>query len=196
MCIKIQDKPVLYTENLKKSKSVLYYFICPECAWCLTRGLKTLSLKTRKQRFNTPLKNFSAIQIEYLTNIDNYNHIRIIAEKKIVKWTIGLGVGRCKRLPEKPDTAELAITIVDKYQNRGLGTKLIALLSILSLERDITKFCAHVNKENTAMINLLENFYGKVTSQDYNDAVYEIDLNKAKEIADKVLNKKNYNQPI
>jgi RimJ/RimL family protein N-acetyltransferase len=177
MCIKIKDKPLLHTHYSKSNDMEIYfYFVGPECAQCLKRGLRALSYKSRKQRFNTPIKKFSKNMLNYLTNIDNEDHIGIIAETRKKRMTLGLGVCRCKRIPEYPDTAELAVTIVDKYQNMGIGTMLTKLLSKIAREKDITKFHAHVNKDNIPMIKLIEKFSSTIIRSNYNEILYEIDL--------------------
>jgi len=40
----------------------------------------------------------------------------------------GIGVARFVRLEQDPGVAEFAITVIDEYQNRGLGTLLLKLL--------------------------------------------------------------------
>jgi acetyltransferase len=177
MCFRIKDKPRLNYKHFQDDIQIFYYFIGPECAPCIKTAFRSLSFKSRKMRFNSPVKRLSKQTLDYLTNIDNRDHIGIIAEIQKGRRKIGLGVGRCKRIPEKRDTAELAVTVVDKYQNKGIGTGLTAVLSKIAMEQGIRRFHAHVNRENISIIKLIEKFKGRIIYQDYNEALYEIELN-------------------
>ena len=53
-------------------------------------------------------------------------------------------------------TAELALLVRDDYQNRGVGTELLARLIYLARRRGIVGFTAEVLVENWPMLHLIE----------------------------------------
>ena len=67
----------------------------------------------------------------------------------------GLGVARYVRLPHEPTVAEVAITVVDSHQGRGLGTMLLGVITRSAVDNGIETFVAHVLGGNVAMLNLL-----------------------------------------
>jgi RimJ/RimL family protein N-acetyltransferase len=68
----------------------------------------------------------------------------------------GLGVARWVRLRDEPEVAEPAITVIDDYQGRGLGTLLLGLLAAAARAGGIERFRAYVLEENEPMKALLE----------------------------------------
>src|ERR1700722_12655172 len=75
-------------------------------------------------------------------------------------------VGECRyiRLSDRPDTADLAVTVVDAWQGRGLGSVLLARLSARALKAGIVYFSAEVLAENRSMLTLLPRL-GRVESE-------------------------------
>jgi GNAT superfamily N-acetyltransferase len=67
----------------------------------------------------------------------------------------GAGVARYIRSAEQPDTAEAAVTVLDAYQGRGIGTVLLEVLTLAALERGITRFTGTVLRDNARMLTVL-----------------------------------------
>ena len=57
--------------------------------------------------------------------------------------------------------AEIAVTVIDDWQGRGLGTELLARLSERACQEGIRRFTAAVAADNAAMAGLLRNFGGR-----------------------------------
>jgi len=68
----------------------------------------------------------------------------------------GVGVARFVRLAERPDTAEAAVTVIDDWQGRGVGTILLGLLAERARAEGIVRFTALLLAENRDMLELLE----------------------------------------
>ena len=67
----------------------------------------------------------------------------------------GIGVGRYIRLKDDPEVAEVAITVVDAYQGKGLGTLLLGMLAATARVAGVRKFRAYVLEDNLPMRTLL-----------------------------------------
>ena len=67
---------------------------------------------------------------------------------------VGVGVARFVRLDDR-QAAELAVTVIDAYQGRGLGTLLLEAVAAEAVRHGITRFEGDVLIGNTAMRTLL-----------------------------------------
>ena len=77
---------------------------------------------------------------------------------------------------EDPQAAEIAVTIVDDWQGRGLGTELLARLSGRARSEGIHRFTALVADDNTAMAGLLRNMSANLVGRSPGTVEYEITL--------------------
>jgi hypothetical protein len=59
------------------------------------------------------------------------------------------------RDPARPDAAELAVTVIDDWQGRGVGTLLTEGISMRAREEGITTFTALMLADNQEMMDLL-----------------------------------------
>ena len=59
------------------------------------------------------------------------------------------------RSREQPEHAEIAITIADSWQGRGLGSALLRRLVQRAREENITRFTADIMADNRAMLALI-----------------------------------------
>ena len=65
-----------------------------------------------------------------------------------------IGVARYIRMAEKTSSAEVAVTVVDSHQQRGLGTLLLAYLACRAIGNDIEEFFAVVLADNYRMLEV------------------------------------------
>lgn len=128
----------------------------PEDKDRLQRGLKLLSPRARYLRFNAHIDRLTAEQLRYLTEVDYSDHMAWVALDQDDPDGPGMGVARYIRLKDEPTVAEAAITVIDRYQGRGLGTVLLAVLGKSALEAGVTTFRNYVVASNDAMLELFE----------------------------------------
>lgn len=83
--------------------------------------------ESRYRRFFTGVKELSAAELDHLADVDHSDHEAIIA----VDPASGdvLGVARYVRSTDDPEAAELAVTVIDDWQGRGLGRALLTALT-------------------------------------------------------------------
>ena len=140
----------------------------------LVRGFEKLSMDSRRYRFLTPLRKLTDYQLKSLIEVDNPNHVAI-GVKDIGRWgKPGIGVARFVRLESEPLIAEFAITVIDAYQNRGLGTLLLEILMTLAHDRGIEVLRGFLLADNMAVIRLLERFGARIKRESWN--VFQADL--------------------
>ena len=116
-----------------------------------------LSPESRYRRFFAPLQVIPEHLLDYLTAIDYVDHFAWAALAGGADpdgSPIGVGVSRYVRLDD-PEAAEMAVTVVDDWQGRGLGRILLDALVLEALENGITRFEGDVLSENRPMQELL-----------------------------------------
>ena len=119
----------------------------------LRAGFEQLSQESRHQRFLAGMPRLSDSMVAYLTDVDHHDHEALIALDP--ETGAATGVARYVRLDE-PDLAEAAVTVIDAWQGRGLGTALLELLADRARDEGVRRFKALVLADNRPMLDLLE----------------------------------------
>src|SRR5450755_29227 len=128
--------------------------IAPEDKPLLAASFERLSEESRYRRFLTAKSELSAAELAYLVDVDHSDHEAIVA----IDPTSGemLGVARYVRLRDDPEIAEIAVTVADDWQGRGLGRALLDRLTYRARREGVRRFSALVQGENQASLRLLE----------------------------------------
>ena len=145
----------------------------------LADGFARLSARSRQQRFLSPKHSLSAAELRFLTEVDHHDHEAIGALSPADGR--GVGIARYIRDPGDPEAAEIAVTIADDWQGRGLGTELLARLSERARQEGICRFTATIAYGNAAMATLLQNMGAELAGHDHGTADYVVDLDRTGE---------------
>jgi len=145
---------------LRDGSQVLIRQIGPADTDLLADAFTRLSPRSRRLRFLGPKKALTAAELRYLTHIDHDHHEAIGALHR--SDGRGLGVARYIRSTDDPLDAECAVTVVDAWHRRGLGTELLARLADRARRAGIRRFTGLVASDNVAMVNLLLNLRAEV----------------------------------
>jgi RimJ/RimL family protein N-acetyltransferase len=159
---------------LHDGSKVLIRPVQPADAPLLADGFARLSDKSRRMRFLARKDRLSAAELRYFTDIDHHNHEALGALDQADGR--GVGVARWVRDAEDPHAAEIAVTIVDDWQGRGLGTELLTRLSGRARSEGICRFTALVAEDNMAMAGLLRNMSANLVGRSPGTVEYEIAL--------------------
>jgi len=120
-------------------------------------GFARLSRESRYYRFLSHKAKLSASDLRYLTEIDGHDHFAICALRRHPNGREeGIGVARFVRLPDRPDAAEVAITVIDAWQRRGVGALLCDRMVAAARQRGIRILRSEVHEKNIAIRRLLE----------------------------------------
>jgi RimJ/RimL family protein N-acetyltransferase len=149
----------------------------PDDKAALEGAFERLSEQSRYQRFMTSVAELSESQLRYLTEVDHHAHEALIAYD--TESGDGVGVARFVRL-DQSTAAEAAVTVVDAWQGRGLGTALCQLLAERAREEGIERFEALLLATNAQMQDVLASLGpAKVISRDAGTLVVEVEIPEA-----------------
>lgn len=165
-------KPVL----LRDGSVVLIRQIQSGDAPLLADGFARLSAESRWLRFLTGKPNLTPAELHYFTEVDHHDHEALGALNPVDGR--GLGVARYIRHAEDLDGAEVAVTVIDDWQRRGLGTELLNRLADRARQEGIRHFTALVAADNAAVIGMLRDSHTgvRVTDRESGTVEYEITL--------------------
>jgi GNAT superfamily N-acetyltransferase len=124
----------------------------------LHEGFRRLSPRSRYQRFFRSVRDLTAEELAQLTEVDQIHHLAIGAQDLSGPQAVGIAVARCVRLPDRPDIAEPALTVVDSHQRRGIGTWLMRVLADAARRRGIRAFEGYVLVDNEPMLAILRRY--------------------------------------
>jgi RimJ/RimL family protein N-acetyltransferase len=159
---------------LRDGPAVLIRPVRPADAGLLADGFARLSQRSRRMRFPGPKEELSAAELRFLTDVDHHDHEALGALDHVSGG--GVGIARYARDRDDPHTAEIALTVIDDWQGRGLGTELLARLSERACQKGIRRFTAAVAADNAAMAGLLRAFGADLVRRESGTLDYEIEL--------------------
>ncbi len=135
-----------------------------------------LSESSRRRRFFAAPDELDGPLLDYLTHLDYDHHLALAAFALDEAGGRGIGVARYVREPEHPDRAEVAVTVIDAYQHRGLGTLLLTTLAKAARHRGVATFVSYALWENVGVVDALAEAGGRVEPEEPGVARVELDL--------------------
>jgi GNAT superfamily N-acetyltransferase len=132
----------------------------------LVAGMATLSDRSRWLRFQGAVNALSEKTLRHLTEVDQNDHIAWIALDPSRAEEPLIGVVRCVRIADEPTVAEVAVVVGDAYQNRGLGSLLLAVLAEKAAARGVATFRATVLRENATVVHALQEIGARGTVEE------------------------------
>jgi RimJ/RimL family protein N-acetyltransferase len=127
--------------------------IAPDDKERLAEWFSHLSDEARYQRFLGAMRRLTNSQLRYFTEVDHRDHEALVAlgpgEDVVV------GVARYVRDQERPNHAEVAVAVVDDWQNRGVATELLRRLSARARAEGIEMFTATCLSTNRRVLEVL-----------------------------------------
>ena len=140
----------------------------------LADGFARLSVRSRQLRFMTGKPQLTPAELRYFTEVDHHDHEAIGALDLLDGR--GVGIARYIRSADDPQSAEMAITIIDEWHRRGLGTELLTRLSDRARQAGIRRFTALVAGENRAVIGLLRRMGAELVGRESVTMEYQMML--------------------
>lgn len=110
--------------------------------------------RSRYLRFFTIKRDFSEKERDFFLNVDFDKHVALVAFMEEAGQRPL--VGSCRYVTVGPGKAEVAFTVVDRYQGRGIGAALVRHLAIVARGAGLQGLIAEVLPENKPMLHLFE----------------------------------------
>lgn len=126
----------------------------PDDKHLLQAAFDRLSTRSRRQRFLTSTNGLTRAQLAYLTEIDQLDHVAF----GVFEQELPVAVGRWIRFDNDRDAADVALTVLDEYQQRGVGSRLLRVLALSARHREVGWLHFDVLAENVGMLRLLDGF--------------------------------------
>jgi RimJ/RimL family protein N-acetyltransferase len=116
-------------------------------------AFRRLSPQSRQRRFGYPKKFLNDDELRFFTELDAVNHQALGAFELSGYGHEGelVGVARYIRLTEDCDVAEVAITVIDEFQARGLARVLLHHLALAGLRNGLRRFRFYFLADNPQM---------------------------------------------
>ncbi len=129
--------------------------IRPEDKRHMRDAFATLSKETIYYRFFELKEKLTDGDLAYLTEIDFVDHVALVAILGPPEAGEGAGVARyVVERGTEPLRAEAAFAVVDRHQNRGIGTQLLYHLADVARAAGIKEFTGEVLGENFKMMEV------------------------------------------
>ncbi len=120
-----------------------------------------LSPETRRLRFFNAPDHLSERVLDYLMDVDQRDRAAVVAFS-LDDGQIGVGIARYVRDRVDPTCAEAAVTVLDAYQSRGIGTALLRRLADTARANGIETFTASVMWENRELLDNLRSLGAEI----------------------------------
>ena len=159
----VQPKDLTTTMLLNDGTKVKFRLIHPTDMTKMRDLLYKLSEGTVYYRFGWNIKKFTQKQIQNFVYIDHRKEVAIVgtvpgaAEEEIIALS-------GYYLDEKTNRAEIALVVLDEWQNRGIGTFMLKYLAHIAYENGIRGFTAEIHVTNRKMQAVMHKLSGKVES--------------------------------
>lgn len=142
--------------SLRDGTPAMIWPLLPTDGQALREMFRRLSPESRQRRFLSSLSDLDDAMIQRLVGkVDGVHHIAlvlVVLPPDGEEWPVG--VARLVQDPADPASAEVAFTVADEWQGRGVGTALAKAL-IQRRPAAVRRLRADVEAENLASLALL-----------------------------------------
>ena len=162
--------------SLRDGGRILVRALRPEDGPEMAAQYEELSAESRRLRFFNAPEHLAGRLLDYLVDVDGVNRFALGARMIDEPGRPGVGVARYARDHEDPTAAEAAVTVLDSYCNRGIGTILLTSLVDEARSHGITTFTASVMWENHALLDSLRAYGASVVPDEPGVAAVSVEL--------------------
>jgi RimJ/RimL family protein N-acetyltransferase len=140
----------------------------------LAAEFEHLSPESRRRRFLAPVRHLSDAMLDHLVDdVDGVDHVALVLCAETTPDVYDpVALARIVRYADVTDAADLAVTVKDEWQGRGVAT---ALLEVLLRVRPagVGRIVTEVLKDNPASLAMLRRI-GEVSLEDEGNGVYGV----------------------
>lgn len=152
--------PAAVTEVLADGCEVALRPLEPDEGDLLQEVFDGMGAGSRERRFLTPKDTLTAADLRMLTAVDHHDHEAVVAFSTPAGSPVG--VARFVRSTDDSRTADVAVSVVDAWQDRGVGTVLAQWLVARARELGVRRFELVMAHDNEAAARLMHRVLGDV----------------------------------
>jgi len=157
-------------EKLRNGERIVIRALRPQDRDDLMAAVDRTSGDSLYRRFFAVRRHFTETEESFYLNVDFVSHVALIASADENGQPIIIAGGRY--VVGEPGQAEVAFTVVDKYQGRGVGAALLRHLAMIARQAGLRELVAYVLPDNRAMLKVFEKSGLKYTAKREAGSVY------------------------
>ena len=157
-------------EKLRNGERIEIRALKPQDRDDLMAAVDRTSSDSLYRRFFAVRRHFTETEESFYLNVDFVSQVALIAVADANGQPIIIGGGRY--VVGEPGQAEVAFTVVDKYQGRGVGAALLRHLAVIARQAGLRELVAYVLPDNRAMLKVFEKSGLKYTAKREAGSVY------------------------
>jgi len=168
-------------DTLKDGTEIFFRPVKPTDEAILSEMLYSLSQSSVQTRYMASTIGFPHKDVQQLTNIDYSQDVSIVGTVPGVSNDQIVAIAQYY-LDPKSQAAELAFLVQDEWQQKGLGTFLLAYLTQIARQRGVKRFYAKILPTNKPMLAIFHSS-GYEVKTEFDGEVYSVmfDLTEQKE---------------
>jgi RimJ/RimL family protein N-acetyltransferase len=166
----------LHFHQLPDGTVVTFRAIRPDDRVRLQDSHARLSPASRYRRFMAAKPRLSGADARYLADVDGHDHVAVVATVTDGGAERIIGVGRVVRIAGEPGVGEFAIVVGDAWQNRGLGSLLLAALGEAAQAQGIVRLRASMLADNAPIHRLIARYAAGPVHHRRDGAVCEVEF--------------------
>jgi GNAT superfamily N-acetyltransferase len=139
----------------------------------------TLSAQSRFRRFNSPQATLTTAHLASLFDLDGHDRFALAAEVTCEETTVPVALGRYVGGADGR-RADVALTVLDDWQGRGLGGWLLDALIITAHHHGFTSFNTIVTADNAPMLHLFRQRGAALSSPASGEVDVALDLDRGR----------------
>jgi RimJ/RimL family protein N-acetyltransferase len=139
--------------HLADGSPVVVRQLVPDDRNLLLEVFEEMGPDSREARFLAPKPRLTEADVRQLLAVDHVDHEALVA--LAAEDCRPVGIARFVRDVADPETAEVAVEVVDRWQSRGLGTMLVTALLGRARDLGVRRFTLVMARDNRAAAGLM-----------------------------------------
>jgi acetyltransferase len=144
------------TTRLASGRRVVLRPIATDDAQREAAFVRGLSAESRYKRFMSGLRELTPAKLQYFTDVDQVNHLALVATPTGKAADSIVGVARCVSEPDGSGGCEFAIVVDDRWQGSGLAGALMSALMRAARAVGLREMHGIVLASNRRMLRLAQ----------------------------------------
>jgi RimJ/RimL family protein N-acetyltransferase len=160
--------------RLRDGTRALTWSVLPEDREAIREGYERLSERSRYHRFLAGVPHLTDQLLDHLVDeVDGIDHVALVLfVLDEDNEGVPAGIARVIRYPGRPDVADVAVTVADEWQGRGVATALLGQL-MRERPRGVSALETTVAADNDASLAMLRRL-GRTTVTDVGDGRLDV----------------------